>query len=283
MKQYPYKTCLRYPGGKSKALKTLAPWFPSSFKEYREPFIGGGSVALLVSQNFPDMPVWVNDKYVYLYNFWTQLRDNGQELSDKLLEIKKSVEGDDKGARKLFDDHKRKISKSEGDDQAVSFFILNKCSYSGLTENSTFSVQASKGNFSQVGIKKLPAYSRIIQNWKITNLDYSELMKAEGKDVFVFLDPPYDIKSFLYGTDRKMHSNFCHIRFAKDVEECKHKFMITYNVNDWLVERYKNFYQREFLLQYSMVHRKNNKKAELLISNYDIAPEANTLQSFFEK
>ena len=35
--------------------------------------------------------------------------------------------------------------------------------------------------------------------------------------------------------------------------------------------------------QYSMVHRKNNKKAELLISNYDVAPEANTLQSFFLK
>lgn len=280
MKQYPYKTCLRYPGGKSKALKTLAPWFPSSFKEYREPFIGGGSVALLVSQNFPDMPVWVNDKYVYLYNFWTQLRDNGQELSDKLLEIKKSVEGDDKGARKLFDEHKVKISQSEGIDQAASFFILNKCSYSGLTENSTFSVQASRGNFSQVGIKKLPTYSKIIQNWKITNIDYSELLKKDGEDVFVFLDPPYDIKSFLYGTDRKMHSNFCHIRFANDVEECKHRFMITYNVNEWLVERYKDFYQREFLLQYSMVHRKNNKKVELLISNYDVAPESNSLAAF---
>ena len=80
-----------------------------------------------------------------------------------------------------------------------------------------------------------------------------------------------------------MHSNFCHIRFAKDVEECKHKFMITYNVNDWIVERYKDFYQREFLLQYSMVHRKNNKKAELLISNYEVAPEANTLQSFLQE
>lgn len=282
MKPYPYKTCLRYPGGKSKALKTLAPWFPS-FSEYREPFIGGGSVALMVSQNFPHMPVWVNDKYVYLYNFWTQLRDNGNELSYKLLEIKKSVEGDNVGHKKLFDDHKIKISQSEGVDQAVSFFILNKCSYSGLTENSTFSVQASKSNFSQIAIKKLPVYSSIIQNWKITNLDYSELMKEQGEDVFVFLDPPYDIKSFLYGTDRKMHSDFCHVRFAKDVEECKHKFMITYNVNDWLVERYKNFHQREFLLQYSMVHRKNNKKSELLISNYEVAPEANSLQSFLEK
>lgn len=280
MKQYPFKTCLRYPGGKSKALKTLAPWFPS-FSEYREPFIGGASVALMVSQNFPHIPVWVNDKYVYLYNFWKQLRDNGEELSRRLMDIKQGIEGDDAAHRKLFDGHKERISEVSEVEQALSFFILNKCSYSGLTENSTFSVQASRGNFSQTGIQKLRNYSKIIQNWKITNLDYSELLKADGEDVFVFLDPPYDIKSFLYGTDRKMHSEFCHQRFADDVESCKHKFMITYNVNDWLVERYKNFYQREFLLRYSMVHRENNKKSELLISNYEVQPVANSLESFF--
>ena len=35
------KTPLRYPGGKSKAIKTLSPWFPQIISEYREPFIGG--------------------------------------------------------------------------------------------------------------------------------------------------------------------------------------------------------------------------------------------------
>ena len=54
MKTFPLKTCLRYPGGKSKATKTLAPWFPEDFKEYREPFIGGGSVAFYATQAYPD-------------------------------------------------------------------------------------------------------------------------------------------------------------------------------------------------------------------------------------
>ena len=40
MKQY--KTPIRYPGGKSKAIKTLAQWYPEIISEYREPFIGGG-------------------------------------------------------------------------------------------------------------------------------------------------------------------------------------------------------------------------------------------------
>ena len=46
MKQFSLKCCLRYPGGKSKALKTLTPWIPSDFKEYREPFVGGDSLTV---------------------------------------------------------------------------------------------------------------------------------------------------------------------------------------------------------------------------------------------
>ena len=30
------KTPLRYPGGKSKAIKTLSPWFPKTISEYRD-------------------------------------------------------------------------------------------------------------------------------------------------------------------------------------------------------------------------------------------------------
>ena len=40
------KTPLRYPGGKSRACKKMDPFFPdlSDYDEYREPFLGGGSV-----------------------------------------------------------------------------------------------------------------------------------------------------------------------------------------------------------------------------------------------
>ena len=152
---------------------------------------------------------------------------------------------------------------------------MNKCSYSGLTENSTFSVQASRSNFSLVGIDKLPKYSYIIRNWKITNIDYAEVMNAPGEDTFVFLDPPYDIKDFLYGTGRKLHSSFSHERFADDVDACPHRFMITYNVNDWLLNRYKEYNLNEWKLRYSMVHRgqkgtNDNVKTELLVTNYDL-------------
>ena len=42
------KTPLRYPGGKSRAAERLLKLAPQC-KEFREPFLGGGSVALRLS------------------------------------------------------------------------------------------------------------------------------------------------------------------------------------------------------------------------------------------
>ena len=63
------KTPLRYPGGKSKAIKTLSQWYPKIISEYREPFIGGGSIAIDITKSNPDIPVWINALYVPLFIF----------------------------------------------------------------------------------------------------------------------------------------------------------------------------------------------------------------------
>ena len=70
------KTPLRYPGGKSRATKYICPRFPKKISEYREPFLGGGSVAIEFTKRCPGVPIWVNDFYTPLEVFWTQLRDN---------------------------------------------------------------------------------------------------------------------------------------------------------------------------------------------------------------
>jgi len=279
------KTPLRYPGGKSKAIKTLSPWFPKTVSEYREPFIGGGSIAIEITKSNPDIPVWINDLYVPLYNFWVQLRDSGEELSERVREEKqRTLDSGDKDkvtekAKELFNRYKAEIDTYDNFEKAVAFFIMNKCSFSGLTENSTFSQSASNSNFSLVGADKLTHFSKLIKDWKITNIDYSEVMKENGSsDTFVFLDPPYDIKDFLYGKNREMHKSFDHNRFADDVYNCVHKFMITYNLNDRLVELYKNYNLKEWKLRYSMAHRGDkgtdeNIKTELLVTNYSIVPQ----------
>ena len=278
------KTPLRYPGGKSKAVKTLSKWYPDKISEYREPFIGGGSIAIDIAKKNPRIPIWINDLYVPLYNFWVQLRDNGDQLSERVYEEKQyTLDAGDpdrvtERARDLFNQYKEEIDSYNDFDKAVAFFIMNKCSFSGLTENSTFSQTASNSNFSLVGADKLKEFSKIIKYWKITNLDYADVIHSYATgDAFIFLDPPYDIKDFLYGKNREMHKSFDHDRFAQEVYKCKSKFMITYNLNDRLCELYKDYNLKEWKLRYSMAHRgdkgtDDNIKTELLVTNYDIHP-----------
>ena len=60
------------------------------------------------------------------------------------------------------------------------------------------------------------------------------------------------------------------------------KFMITYNLNNRLLDLYKNYNLKEWKIRYSMAHRgdkgtNENIKTELLVTNYEVNP-TNTLQ-----
>ena len=87
------KTPLRYPGGKSRAVKKMAEFFPlfDDYKEFREPFIGGGSVALYITQMYPKLDIWVNDLYEPLYNFWRELQENGNEIKNICSNLNKGT------------------------------------------------------------------------------------------------------------------------------------------------------------------------------------------------
>ena len=269
------KTPLRYPGGKSRAAQYLLQQMPEKISEYREPFIGGGSVAIAVTKAMPDADIWVNDKYFYLYNFWCQLQERGDHLSDTLMALKLQYDTPEK-AKELFLKCKQDIANVDEFLQGVYFYVMNKCSFSGLTENSSFSAQASNSNFSKKAIKKLPEFQELIGHWKITNDDYGKCLSIDGdEDTFVFLDPPYDIKDFLYGgKGGTMHKGFDHIRFASMCQEAQHKWMITYNSNDNVRGLFERYNQTEWNLTYTMrstgsYNVDQSKRKELLITNYN--------------
>ena len=127
-----------------------------------------------------------------MYNFWLQLQVNGDYVHSELQQLKLRF-SDHSSARELFEDAKLKLYDIDvtGKDRAVYFYIINKCSFSGLTESSSFSPQASDANFSMRGIDKLPVYSKLIEDWYITNVDYRHLLGDKEK-TFIYLDPPYD-------------------------------------------------------------------------------------------
>lgn len=274
------KTPLRYPGGKSKAMTKMAPFFPAKnkVKYYREPFLGGGSVALWMTQNYNMETVWVNDLYWPLYNFWINLRDGGDLLSRELEEAKKNNSDEDR-AKKLFEVSKEILVDADETpfSKAKAFWIVNKCSFSGLTESSSFSEQASNGNFSLKGIADLKLYSKMIKNWKITNLSYEKLLKDADENTFIYLDPPYEIGCNLYGKKGSMHKGFDHDLFAECCNQSTSANMvISYNADQSVKDRFPKWEHRDFDLTYTMRsnsanYRKNQpKRKELILANYPL-------------
>ena len=273
------KTPLRYPGGKSRATVKLAQFFPDlkEYKEFREPFLGGGSVALYITKMYPDLNIWVNDLFEPLSTFWKCLQDHGDEVTQR-LEFAKQRHPNPMSAKDLFDESKEylelDVNERDAIKTAVSFYIVNKCSFSGLSANSSFSKQASDSNFSMRGIRRLPEFSELIQNWKITNGRYQELL-TDDKSVFTYLDPPYDIRSNLYGRKGDMHKSFDHDGFATICDRFIGPQLISYNSSQLIRERFKEYQTGEFDLTYTMrsvgeYMREQKERKELLLFNYGI-------------
>jgi len=171
---------------------------------------------------------------------------------------------------------KVQLNHKEAEDfsRAVAFYIINKCSFSGLTESSSFSPQASVSNFSMKGIENLPKYAEIIKNWKITNLSY-EYMLDGTPETFIYLDPPYDIKDNLYGKKGEMHKKFDHELFAKRMNFTPCKSLISYNSSLFVKNRFEGWGASTYELTYTMrsvgdYMDDQKDRAELLLFNYEV-------------
>ena len=270
-----HKTPLRYPGGKSRACTKIGQFLPNmyTYREFREPFLGGGSVAIYLTKMYPSLSIWVNDLYEPLVNFWKEIQHSGEELYTTLSDLKIKHPNPD-SAKELFLESKEIINSQDKSklERAVAFYVVNKCSFSGLTESSSFSAQASDSNFSMRGIEKLTGYQEIIQDWKITNLSYEDLL-TDWKNTFIYLDPPYDIKDNLYGKKGDMHKKFDHDKFAKDCDDHTADMMISYNSSQLIKNRFKDWNAVEFDLTYTMrsvgdYMSDQQTRKELLLLNY---------------
>jgi DNA adenine methylase len=272
-----FKTPLRYPGGKSRACTKMDMYFPDlrNYTEFCEPFLGGGSVAIHVAKKYPHLKITVNDLYEPLINFWVQLQQFGDDLAEK-IKLYKSTHPEPVSAKELFLEAKENINNRSLDciERAAAFYIVNKCSFSGLTESSSFSKQASISNFSMRGIEKLPGYSEIISHWHINQYSYEHLMENVHDGLFMYLDPPYDIKDNLYGKKGAMHKGFNHDQFAVDCAAQDIPMLISYNSDQLVKDRFKDWNVAEFDLTYTMrsvgeYMREQKSRKELLLFNYE--------------
>jgi len=264
------KSPLRYPGGKSRAVETIARLLPD-FDEFREPFLGGGSVFVYVKQRFPDKRYWVNDLYSELYKFWKMTQEDIDGLIEQIYKWRNQyIIGKD-----LFKFLNENIEKFNDLEKAAAFFIYNRITFSGTTLSGGYSEGAFTGRFTESSIKRLNDLAKVINGSLITNYDYEEVVKKEGENVFIFLDPPYysATKSALYGKNGHLHKSFDHERFANTMKKCPHKWLITYDDSEYV----RNLFSFANIIPWNLTYGMRNitetsdqNGKELFVSNYPI-------------
>lgn len=262
------KSPLRYPGGKSRAISIIAKLIPY-FDEYREPFLGGGSVFIYAKQRFPNKLFRINDLYYDLFTFWKSAQDYPKELVEKIIEWRKEFP-DGHQFFNFLNENKQYFNELE---TAAAFFSYNRITFSGTTLSGGFSESAFKDRFTDSSIERLKSLESILKDTFITNSDYEEILKIPGNNVFIFLDPPYfsATKSALYGKNGNMHTSFDHERFASVMKNCPHKWLITYDDCDYIRKLFSFATIIPWSLTYGMrnITKDSDQKGhELFISNY---------------
>jgi len=262
------KSPLRYPGGKSRAVETIAKLLPD-FDEFREPFLGGGSVFVYVKQRFPKKKYWINDLYLELYKFWSMTQKDVNALICKVNEWRKQYPI----GKELFQFLNKNINLFNDLEKAAAFFIFNRVTFSGTTLSGGYSESAFTGRFTESSIQRLNDLAKVINGSTITNYDYEKVVQKDGENVFIFLDPPYysATKSALYGKNGNLHKSFDHKRFAENMRNCPHKWLITYDDSEYIRELFSFANIVSWNLTYGMrniTDSSDQNGKELFISNY---------------
>jgi len=257
------KSIFRYPGGKAKAIKYIKPFIDEiSHDEYREPFVGGGSV-YLAKENV-DIN-WINDKDQDLIAFYRIIKNkkNRERLIEELLKIKVSKKQHDEfyyqSPKKIFD-------------KAIRYYFLNRCSFSGITRWNSYigDVRWNIENAQHL----LRSLGEKLKNTQITSLDFEEVItrKSSSKEVFMFIDPPY-AESRQVAAYNVTFDDSDHLRLAAVLKSTEYKFLLTYDDCEFIRGLYDWCYQFDRTWTYSVAnsrvhHNPRESGNELFLTNY---------------
>jgi len=148
-------------------------------------------------------------------------------------------------------------------EQAISYFILNRCSFSGSTLSGGFSKESSEKRYTISSINKIELLD--LSNIEIYNYDFKDFINNfYNEKILMFLDPPYYLekKSKLYGYKGDIHENFNH-ELLYNILKNKKNWILTYNNCDYIKDLYKEYKILEVNWSYSM--NKSKKSSEIII------------------
>ena len=239
----------RYPGGKSKVAKLILSYAPKHYTEARIPCLGGGGVFFNISTK---KKRWINDINPYLMSVYFALRDRPKQFIESCRKIEPEKKSEPLAAAKkgkpLYNARLKAVFdnfvEDDSIDPALKYFFINRTVWAGrvnydLPSRLYFS---NPSGWNIIKKRNLENAAKALQNVKITCGSYEDLLQEPGKDVFIYLDPPYVVDTKLHKTSQLYSFNFHlrdHVSLCEHVKKTKHKICISYDDNDFIRALYR--------------------------------------------
>lgn len=259
------KSILRYPGGKSKAVDVILPYFPSDLDTMVAPFFGGGSIELACVSN--GVRVWGYDIYKQLVVFWQQLLSNQEKLHERVCQFEMPLPKD-----KFYEMQKNFETLTDELEIAAQFYVINRTSFSGTTLSGGMS--STQQNWTQSCLDRLRDFSldgmfSSSDLLTVSHMDFKQSLLIHNED-FAYLDPPYLLeKSSLYGVKGNTHKNFDHLSLHSILSKRDAPWALSYNNHPEILDLYKDYTIHKPEWRYSMKSKNGCKESyEVLITNY---------------
>lgn len=191
MSQSKAKPFIKWVGGKRqlipqfKELNLLPPVnFDSNKNNYFEPFVGGGAIFFEITP-INSIISDLNSQLIITYN---SVKNDVEKLIEKLKTYKNEKEF-------FLEARNWDTNKLSEIEIALRFIYLNKTAFNGMYRvNKTGTFNVPFGKYSNPLIcdeDNLRSASKILQNVKILNRGYKEVIKDAKEQDFIYFDPPY--------------------------------------------------------------------------------------------
>lgn len=254
----------RYPGGKFYALKFIIPFLNAyPHDEYREPFVGGGSVFFGKPKAEHN---WLNDLEQDVIETYKAFQDD--QRSDLLTRrVNSEIASRERHAEI------KGLVPLDNDDVAFKTYYLNRTSYSGIIHKPAWGYAIGASSPPENWHRYIKGANKKLSGVDLTSLDFTQVLSApaRGKRILMYLDPPY----FLADQKRAYTKSFKlddHLRLEKMLRDLGHAFLLSYDDCPQIRELYSWAHIYEQTWFYNTANSAGPRKVgkELFITNYKV-------------
>jgi len=253
---YSFRSPLRYPGGKKRAVKFVVQLFPKDLRELVSPFFGGGSIELAMAAR--GVQVYGFDIFSPLVEFWQCLLTDPVAL---VTEVKKYFP---LSKERFYELQKTQTIFESKIKRAAAYYVLNRSSFSGATLSGGMS--PGHPRFTLSAIDRLRNFKN--SNIHIGAADFRDSLKKH-RNIFAYVDPPYLIKSALYGRNGSAHKNFDHESLSAILKN-RDQWILSYNDCEEIRDLYAGFQIITPHWKYGMSNDKTSKEVLIFSSDREI-------------